>query len=158
MLRSTILMIIAMFISLSLNAQKDWKLVYHNDKNGNKIEGELQELMEAIRLGKEIRIYFQMKRQDDSKVFVEHLTEAKYLTILNSPSGNHVTAQIDPIVGQVPVFDKGHILLKENLEWSLIVSTNGVNDMMTRHLVTGEVMDHRSVRWSTKWYTYMDKK
>lgn len=71
---------------------------------------------------------------------------------MNSPKGQFVTGQIDPIVGQLPDFDKEQVLLKENLEWSLIALTNDNNDTMTRNVITGEITNHEIRNWGTKWY------
>ena len=71
---------------------------------------------------------------------------------MNSPNGRFVTAQIDPIVGQRPDFNKELVLLKENLEWTLIASTTGKNDTMTRNIIDGTIVDHRILLWGTKWF------
>ena len=71
---------------------------------------------------------------------------------MNSPDGQFVTGQIDPIVGQIPRFAEGRVLLKENLEWSLIAATTGNNDTMTRNIITGEIVSHSIVKWGTKWF------
>ncbi|MGB5818859.1 MAG: hypothetical protein WBG90_05190 [Saonia sp.] len=133
-------------------AQSNWTLIYENDSEGKAIRGELNELIAAIQDGEEIRIYFRMGRPNEPEIFVEHTALAKYITIMNSPEGRFVTAQIDPIVGQTPNFKEQHILLKENLEWSLIASTNGKNDTMTRNTITGEIISHVIHKWGTKWY------
>ena len=65
-----------------------------------------RELITCIQNGDDIRIYFRMGRPDQPNVFVEHTALVKFTTILNSSKGKFVTAQIDPIVGQVPNFEK----------------------------------------------------
>ena len=132
--------------------QNDWKLVYENDDMGATVQGELTELISAIQNGLDIRIYFKMGRRSEPDIYVEHTALVKFTTVMNSPKGQFVTGQIDPIVGQVPDFEKETVLLKENLEWSLIASTNGNNDTMTRNVITGEIIDHRIVKWGTKWF------
>lgn len=141
-----------LLISISGFTQDNWKLVYENDPEGNTITGKLDELIASIRNGKNIRIYFKMGRPDQPEIFVEHTALVKFTTVMNSPGGQYVTAQIDPITGQVPDFKKGQVQLKENLEWSLIASSNGNNDTMTRNVITGEIVDHRLIRWGTKWF------
>ncbi len=139
--------------TLASHSQQEWKLVYQNDESGNTLQGKLENLLSAVREGKPIKIYFKMGRDSEPEVFVEHLTDAKYLTILNSPPGLAVTAQIDCIVGQTPLFEEKQVLLKENLEWCLIASTSGANDMLTRNTVTGEILNHQVRKWGTKWFT-----
>lgn len=145
-------MIIFLLISSCGFAQENWELVYENDRDGNTVTGSLDELISSIRNGKNIRIYFKMGRAKQPEVFVEHTALAKFTTVMNSPNGQYVTAQIDPIVGQVPNYEDGQVQLKENLEWSLIASSSGTNDTMTRNVITGEIVDHRLVRWGTKWF------
>ncbi len=132
--------------------QDNWKLVYENDAEGNAIVGTLDELISSVQKGENIRIYFKMGRADRPETFVEHTALVKFTTIMHSPKGKFVTAQIDPIVGQVPSYEKEIVLLKENLEWSLIASSKGNNDMMTRNVITGEIVDHSQRRWGTKWF------
>lgn len=141
-----------LLISTATLAQGNWKLIYENDEKGNAVKGKLSELITAIRNGESIRLYFRMGRPDEPEIFVEHTALVKYITVMNSPKGQFVTAQIDPIVGQIPDFEKEQVLLKENLEWSLIASTNGKNDTMTRNVITGEIVGHRIYQWGTKWF------
>lgn len=133
-------------------AQENWTLIYENDANGKAIQGELADLISAIQRGEVIRIYFQMGRASTPEFFVEHTAEVKFTTIMNAPEGTFVTAQIDPIVGQTPDFSGKQVLLKENLEWSMIASTSGNNDTMTRNVITGEIVNHEVRQWGIKWF------
>ncbi|WP_431122294.1 hypothetical protein [Flagellimonas flava] len=141
-----------LLISTFCHSQSKWELVYENDADGARVQGELSELISAIQSGQNIRIYFRMGRRNQPEIYVEHTALVKFTTVMNSPNGQFVTGQIDPIVGQIPDFEKEQVLLKENLEWSLIASTTGNNDTMTRNTITGEIVDHRVVNWGTKWY------
>lgn len=138
---------------LASYSQQEWKLIYQNDENGKTLQGEFEDLLKAVREGKPIKIYYNMGRESEPEVFVEHLTDAKFLTILNSPNGLTVTAQIDCIVGQTPLFEEERVLLKENLEWCLIASSSGANDMLTRNTITGEILNHQVRKWGTKWFS-----
>ena len=137
-------------------SQNNWRLIYENDAEGRPITGSLDALISAVQNGEMVRIYFKMGRVSEPDFFVEHTATAKYFTIMNSPKGRFVTAQIDPIVGQIPDFDKEQVLLKENLEWSLIASSNGQNDTMTRNVINGEIINHRIYRWGTRWFVQME--
>lgn len=150
-MKKSILLIIILFFSLNCFAQdkSNWKLVYHNDSNGKTIEGKIETLIGAVRNGEKIRIYWFFQSQNDKTKKVEHFADAKFLTVL---SDSIVFAQIDPIIGQTPNFDLQTIKLKENLEWSLIVATNGKSDTMMRNLVTGEILGHDSMPFAIKWY------
>ena len=141
-----------LFISVLCFSQDNWKLIYENDAQGNTVTGKLEDLISSIQNGEDIRIYFRMGRPTQPEIFVEHTTLVKFTTIMNSPNGQFVTAQIDPIVGQTPDFNNKTVTLKENLEWSLIASTTGSNDQMTRNTITGEIVNHSIRKWGTKWF------
>ncbi len=143
--------ILSIFFSLNSIAQTDsnWKLIYHNDKNGKTIEGNIDNLIKAVRSGKKIRIYWSSQRKDEPTKKVEHFTDAKFLTIL---SDTIVFAQIDPIIGQTPNFDMQTMKLKENLEWSLIAASNGKSDTMMRNMITGKILGHGQASFAIKWY------
>lgn len=126
-----------------------WNLIFENDAEGQAVQGSKDELIAAIRDGKSVRIAWFFQSANNAIVKVEHLADAKFLTILSDKT---VMAQIDPIIGQIPNFREEKILLKENLAWVLIASTNGKNDQMTRNMITGEISDHTIRKWSTKWY------
>ena len=131
------------------HGEGNWVLIYENDAEGNSVFGDLDDLIGAVRNGESVRISWYHQSPSDSKRKVEHLADAKFITIMSDQT---VLAQIDPIAGQVPDFDKQQITLKENLEWSLIASSNGKNDQMTRNVVTGEIVDHGIRNWGTKWF------
>lgn len=136
-------------LNLWCQDQGPWELVYHNDKSGKTLAGDVQTLIADVRNGERIRIYWFFQHPTDKTIKVEHLTEAKFLTILSDAV---VLAQIDPIIGQSPDFDAQRIDLKENLEWSFIASSNGKCDTMTRNSTTGEIMDHKSRTYEVKWF------
>lgn len=146
--------IVCLLAVSSISAQKDWKLVYENDETGKAVHGTIEDLVSHIRDGRPIRIYYRMGGSKPGDRFVEHTTDAKFFTIMNSNGKPLVMAQIDPIVGQTPSFEEGTLLLKENLEWSLIASTTGENDQMTRNVITGEVVNHSTRKWGTKWFVF----
>ncbi|GAA4279292.1 hypothetical protein [Aquimarina mytili] len=145
---AAILFLLLSSYSFSQN-KSDWKLIYHNDKDGKTIDGKIDDLIEAVRLGEEIRIYWSAQRKSDATKKVEHFADAKFLTIL---SDTIVFAQIDPIIGQTPKYDEQTIELKENLEWSFIAASNGKSDTMMRNVVTGEILGHGLTALATKWY------
>ncbi len=142
------LIIIILLCYTSTFAQQ-WELIYHNDTDGNPISGDIETLKKAVRSGKEIRIGWGFKHPTTKKIRVEHVADASFLTI---QSDSIVHAQIRPIVGQSPDFDNGTIALKENLEWVFIGGTNGKMDRMTRNVITGEIIGHKSSGYEFKWF------
>jgi len=89
-----------------------WNLVYSHDKSGQVLSGTKQALIEAVRAGKLVRIYWASGR-------VEHLIDAHFITIF----GDEVFAQIS-IQGQKPSMDPPTIELRD-APWHAIFSTNG---------------------------------
>lgn len=136
-------------VSAQTNSANTWQLVYENNEVGKPVQGSKEALIQAIRNGQSIRIAWFHQHPLDSSRKVEHLADAKFLTIL---SNQHVMAQIDPIIGQTPNFEDQEVIFKENLEWSLIASTTGKNDHMMRNVVSGEIVSHSTNYWGTKWY------
>jgi hypothetical protein len=93
------------FICFTSHAQR-WTLVYQNDAQGDRVTGSIDNLVNAVREGLPIRVGWKSQSAADSKRKVEHLAEAKFLTIM---SDKVVFAQIDPIIGQTPDFEKQFI-------------------------------------------------
>lgn len=133
-------------------AQGTWALVYENDAQGQAVQGQLEDLVAAVRDGKSVRIYYRSGTPGVSERFVEHTALVKFFTILNSPEGLEVMGQLDPIIGQTPDFREMHIAFKENLEWSMIASSTGKHDTMMRNVISGEVLGHEFRRWGIKWF------
>lgn len=141
-----------MFVSLIGVSQDTWVLLYENDAEGQPVLGKIDRLINAVRGGEAVRIYYNSQHSEDDDTYVEHTTLAKFITIMNSPDGPFVTAQIDPIIGQTPNFKDQTVIQKENLEWSLIASTTGKQDHMMRNAITGEILGHSTSRWGVKWF------
>ena len=92
-----------------------WRLVYAHDEEGAAVEGSKDELMQAVRNGKPVRVYFAGRT-------VEHAAEAFFLTIFEG----EVFAQIEQINSQRPSRDPAKITFREpGQEWHMIIGTNG---------------------------------
>lgn len=129
-------------------AQK-WTRVYQNDAEGKAVSGSIEELIGAIRGGFPIRIGWGSQSPNESKRKVEHIADAKFLTIMSDET---VFAQIDPIIGQTPDFDRQFIELKEGSSWVLIAASNGKSDAMMTNTKTGEVLGHNQRARAIDWY------
>ena len=91
------------------------QLVYANDAEGNAVEGSKDELIESIREGKPVRVYWRGGR-------VEHVVDSNFLTIF----GGEVFAQASTIRGQRPRTEPVRIeLAEEGAEWTGLFSTTG---------------------------------
>lgn len=144
-----LIFVLLSLMTSSLMAQNHWKLVYENDADGNSVAGNLAELITVIRSGEEVRLGWLIQSTKDPSWKIEHFAEAKFITIMNDGT---VQAQIDPIIGQTPDLDELQIVFKENLEWSMIASTNGKTDRMMRNPVTGEITGHQIRKGGIKWF------
>ncbi len=147
-MKSTIFTIL-LLAAIVTQAQVSWTMVYHNDSEGKRENGNIGDLIEAIRNGKEIRMAWWAQSPSNPKRKVEHLADASFLTIM---SDSIVFGQIEPIYGQTPDFNDFTVTLKENLEWVMIGGTNGNSDAMTSNTITGEILGHSKRKRAFKWY------
>ena len=139
---------ILLCVFVSSSAQ-EWKFVYHNDSDGNAVDGDIKELIQAVYDGKEVRVAWWSRQNEEGVSRVYHVADAAFLTIMMD---SVVMAQIRPIYGQTPEFENYTITLKENLEWVAIGGTNGHSDAMMRNTVTGEIVGHNQRKNARKWY------
>jgi hypothetical protein len=134
---------------VNVNDGLGWKLIYENDENGNKVAGDFDKLIRAVRKGEPIRIGWKIEHPTNKSLKVEHFADAQFITIL---SDSTVFAQIEPIVGQTPDIKERSITLKENIEWAFSASSLGNNDSMNINTKTGEVIDHNQWKSGIKWF------
>jgi len=90
-----------------------WKMVLEQNNKGVPLKGSKAALINAIRSGNEVRIYWKGK-------YVEHLTDSNFLTIIEG----EVFAQITTIKGQKPTQKPPSVELRDT-EWTGIISTQG---------------------------------
>ena len=147
-MKKSYLFLLFAICSFTVQAQT-WELVYHNDLDGNPVSGSQEDLIQAVRDGQDIRLAWWSQSSKDPKRKVEHLADAKFLTIM---SDIVVFAQIDPIYGQTPDFEEQKITLKENLQWVMIAGTNGKFESMMTDIITGEIKGHGIRQLPFKWY------
>jgi len=95
----------ALLISFSITASGhesiDYQLLYHQGADKKAMSGSIDNLIKAIRDGKQVRLYMNLG-------FVEHSMDAGFLSIFEG----EVYAQIDPIQGQRPNKKTQNIELK----------------------------------------------
>ncbi len=126
-----ILVLLIMMVFNSTFAQSPKVLVKTNSE-GNVSEGAIESLIQAIREGNDIRVGWSLDFDKDGKPDVEHLIDAKFLTILNG----HVFNQIDPIFAQAPNAKIPQVQIGNNdMKWMAIIGTNGV--LMSRFIIPG---------------------
>lgn len=133
------------------DSKQGWQLVFRNSKNGKIVFGSKERLVEAVRSGYSIRVGWGARRRNDTSKSVEHLAAAQFLTIAN---GKEVFAQIQPIIGQNPGLEKDtlDIVFRENLQWILMVGTNGFSDRLTTERLEDSISGHRSLPTEVSWF------
>lgn len=113
--------------------QSAYKVIYEADKDGNRISGDLKELIVLVRSGNPIRVGWEMELlnpTDQSLYVLEHWSDAGFISIHQ----DHVFAQIPSIYGQgssavQPEFNQDPSMFLVNNKphgWVAIVGTTGV--------------------------------
>ncbi|MCG8390291.1 MAG: hypothetical protein MJA30_32380 [Cytophagales bacterium] len=143
-MRFIILFIFSGALSIHVNGQA-WRSVYTNDAYGKPVKGDFQALIQAIEAGKEVRISWNM---GSGEQIVKHYAPVQFITIIDSI----VYAQITPIIGQKPSFEKKQVTFHENLQWSMIAGSHGKNDTIMRDVISGSILGHNMYRWGTEWF------
>lgn len=142
------IVLLLLFSTFCIQAQT-WELVFENDKEGNVVTGSKDDLIQAVRDGLPLRVAWWSERPGDSEIKVEHVANAKFMTIM---SNRTVFAQIDPIVGQIPDFKRQEIRFRENQQWAMIAGSNGKMESMMSNLKTGEILGHSIRNSAFKWF------
>lgn len=120
----------------------DWKLIYYNSDDGETIEGNPDDLINAVESGKQIRVVVDQGS-------VTFAAEAQYLWVFH----NIVYAQNN---GQVSVGQFGNELkfLEDSYYWMFLVNSNGERDMIRwsvgEHKMAGRNKERVSVKWFVK--------
>lgn len=132
----------------------EWTLQYKNDKDGNKVFGNKDELISYIRKGHPVRIGWASRRRNDTTKTVEHLVDAEFITIAN---GDEVFAQIKPFLAQRPDLTSDTLsmtLLPVQSNW--VLGTNGMINSLNINLSTDSVQTYKpklfglGLSWFTK--------
>ncbi|OEK05094.1 hypothetical protein [Roseivirga misakiensis] len=144
---SIILLIFVAFGCGEFNrGEESWKLVYKHDAEGNKVTGDKQLLIDAVRAGLPVRVGFGGRSKVDSTRSVEHMADAKFLTILD---GEEVFAQIDRILGQQPIRSDGEMKLRfrDANQWVKIAGTNGYSTGLMVDYLADTVVSPSTDNW-----------
>ncbi len=166
----TLLLFIS-FYSLYTNAQTEntYKIIYEADREGKKIAGNLEELINHVQNGNPIRVGWVLKFKDQQggpAIEMQHWTDAGFITTLRG----HVFAQISSIYQQGPSIGKppGVFLVNAKANgWVAILGTTGVMRQkymrdeamvemmkktgMTEDEVNKQLKDMEKMKVHTKW-------
>lgn len=162
-----------MFSQENSNSKNLYEVIYEADKDGNRISGNLDDLIKYVQNGNPIRVGWEFPPlffpSDDKKYTLEHWADGNFVSIYNG----QVFAQIQSIYGQgivVPSEDrKPQIDLQSNSPdaWVALISTTGVfkqkmkrDEMMVEFLksegkteeeVEKELKEMETSNFKTKW-------
>lgn len=135
-----IILLIFVFASNSMA----WTLVYANDSNGNAISGNIQKLINAVKMGKEVRFLIIAREYDG----VPHISVAEAETIW--VRNNNVYAQNTSLIGssfqgdELPFNQPAYYAFRN-------VSTTGVvfytRWRVGEHTSEGDSKINRAIRW-----------
>lgn len=118
----------------------DWQLIYAHDKDGNPESGDKQRLLQLVREGRPVRVYWPIRD------VVEHVADAGFMTVMNG----EVFAQIDGIVRQIPDREtRKRIALdaEGQSRWHAVFATTG--ELRSFQSAEGNLGDYR---FPLKWY------
>ncbi len=119
-----------------------WKLVYYNSDEGEVLDGNLNNLINAVENGKQVRIVMEKDK-------ITSAAEAQYLWVKDDV----VYAQNNEQVS-VRVVEGKLVFQKDSYYWMFIVNTDGERDMIRwsvgAHDMRGENEDRVYIKWFVK--------
>ncbi|GAB5564240.1 MAG: hypothetical protein Wins2KO_13030 [Winogradskyella sp.] len=122
------LIFIMSFITVSelCFCQNSSRIIYEADENGNKLNGNKNQLLEHVRNGSAIRVgwIIEFKKSSNVVLRLEHWCDAGFLSIIE----NELFAQIRPISQQNPKFTSPpevQIVGDKINSWVAVICTNG---------------------------------
>ena len=138
-------------IETSQQTTHGWELTFRNDRNGNTVFGNKDQLIEAVRKGYPIRVGWGTGPRPQRPGSVEHVVDANFLTITDE---KEVFAQIQPIIGQAPrlAVDSIGISFRSGNNWIKMLGTNGFTESIMFHLKTDSVLAQGQRFQGTSWY------
>jgi len=78
----TNLLLALILIPILLTGQQ-WKQVYENNAEGEKISGNKADLLAAVNSGSEVRVSWRFEPKDETETFIEHFATADLVSVLN---------------------------------------------------------------------------
>jgi hypothetical protein len=127
-MKHIILIVLLSFLSNTFGQTP--KLLLKTDEKGKVIDDSIDSLIKAVRQGNSINVGLSLDFDKDGNPDVEHLVNAKFLTILNG----HVFNQIEPIYAQAPNGKVPQVEIgNNNMQWTGIIGSNGI--LMSRFII-----------------------
>lgn len=128
-----------------------WTAVYKNGTHGEDLSGSKEQLLNAIRAGKDMRIGWGLMREvNGNKKSIEHVTSPVFITIVDE---SEVVAQLPEHLAQKNYwninkaeFDHAAVM------WRGLISTTGSFDAIWVNRATGEEVRRSPQRGAFNWY------
>lgn len=109
---------------ISAHAASGWTAVYRHDSDGQRVDGDIQHLIDAVRNGYAIRIGWGWQREIGGRTHtLEHIATPVFLTVIEE---EHVSAVIDahPLLERYPDL-KRQKLAAPGQVWQCVLVTTG---------------------------------
>ncbi len=127
-----------------------WRLLYQHDKDGSRLLGSKQWLLDTIRGGQPIRIAWGLAHPSDPGRSVEHAAEPVFITITNQVE---VVAQLPEHVAQASYWNVEQAEFADPaVMWRAMLTTTGSFDAIWVNRATGEVLRRAPQRHQLAWY------
>lgn len=108
-------------LCLSLLLSGQWEMIYENNAAGEAISGNKEQLIEAVRVGKELRIGWIYLDDESGKNRIEKFADIEVITILK---GDEVFAQLRPMKSEFTKDKKDVIRFNGTVSVYLFSTTN----------------------------------
>lgn len=146
------LLILVSISCANTERNNEWNIIYKNDKDGNALIGSKTQLINAIRLGQDIKIGWGAKGENHS---IEHLSEPIWLAILDE---KEVIAHLNPQILSTIEWDNLSAnyseSLKLNEEWRVVITSKGEFDAVwydrSRDSVIKRMPQNHVISWFSK--------
>lgn len=153
-MRKQLLIMISLLCCQSACAE--WQLLYKNDREGQAIEGRIDDLIDAVRRGLPIRIAWGAARSNQPNSYVEHVAEADFVTVA---SGQHVFVQIPEHIGQTSYWDtEFQDFNTPQVVWRGLLSTTGRFMAVFYNRSSGETIRRLPQKVVMSWYADVPEK
>jgi hypothetical protein len=134
-------------------AVPQWRLVFHNDAQGDTVQGSRSALAEAIRRGQPLRVAWGFAADTEGRrLTLEHSAEPVFVSLLD---GVEVVAQLPEHVAQAEyhrlaraTFDEGSVL------WRGLLRSDGVFDAVWVDRGTGREVRRLPQRARIAWFAF----
>jgi hypothetical protein len=133
------------------DASFGWKAVYKHDENGQVVDGTMDDLIEGIRKGYNVRVGWGWeKKLGDSLVRLEHMAEPVFLTIIQEKQVS-VVIEAHPLLSSY-IDIENQTIGEGSHTWQCVLTTQGEFNAQVHHRATGELIKNWPQRQRMTWF------